>query len=176
MVEKGITLLRLDAVEATQHLSSLVALLRDAVEDGASVGFLSPLHISVAQDYWLTKISEIEAGGRILLAALREGVVLGTVQLLLESQPNGTHRCEVQRLLVQREVRRQGVGRALMEFAESVARREGRLLLILNTRRGGPPVRLYESLGYIAVGDIPDFARDPDGAFNTTRVFYRQLG
>jgi GNAT superfamily N-acetyltransferase len=50
--------------------------------------------------------------------------------------PNASHRAEVQKLLVLRSWRRQGIGLALMTAIEQAARQTGRSLLVLDTRLG----------------------------------------
>lgn len=156
-------------------LADLIDLLRDAVESGASVGFLAPLGTEQAERYWNERFDEVAVRKRILVAARWRGRVVGSVQLALAAQPNGAHRAEVQRLLVLREQWRRGIGTALMRRLEAAARGRGRTLLVLNTRAGDPPERLYRRLGYRDVGRIPDFARNPDGTFNTTSIMYRHL-
>jgi ribosomal protein S18 acetylase RimI-like enzyme len=156
-------------------LEQLVTLLRDAVEDGASVGFLAPLTDRVAIDYWRGRLEEVGSGRCIILGAWEDGEMTGTVQLWLPSQQNGAHRAEVQRLIVRRAARGRGVGSALMAAVEDAARAAGRTLLLLNTRRDDGPERLYRRLGYVEAGQIPEFARNPDGSFNTTTIMYRHL-
>ena len=46
--------------------AGFVELLRDAVANGASVGFLEPLPIDEAARYWDTVFAEVEAGSRLL--------------------------------------------------------------------------------------------------------------
>lgn len=169
------TILLLDPAQAETCLADLSALLIDAVEDGASVGFLAGLTRDEAAVYWRKMCAEVEARSLVVLIARTAGRIVGSVQLALAPQPNGAHRAEVRRLLVHRSVRRQGLGRALMLEAERIARELGRTLLLLNTRTGDPPEQLYRDLGYKVVGTIPDFARNPDGTMNMTTIMYRQL-
>lgn len=163
------------AVEAEVLLPGLMALLEDAVAGGASVGFLHPLDRATAETYWLQRFREVDHDDRVLLIAGEARRIVGSVQLKLESQPNGTHRGEIQRLLVLRSERGRGVGHRLVAEAEKIAVLRGRSLLTLNTRSGDLPEGFYLRRGYLPVGQIPDFARNPDGSFNTTTIFYRQL-
>ena len=156
-------------------LSGLVALLVEAVDDGASVGFLAPLTPEAAEAYWRERASDVARGSRVLIVARRGDEVLGTVQLAFAAQENGAHRAEVQRLLVRRASRHAGLGTALMRELERVALERGRTLLFLNTRTGDPPEALYYRIGYTLVGYIPRFARNPDGTFNTTSIMFRHL-
>src|SRR4030095_17180865 len=129
---------RLTPQTAHENLSDLVELLRDAVDSGASVGFLPPVPREVASEYWLSVFTELAAGHRVLLAALDTGRLCGSVQRELARKPNALHRAEVQRLLVHRLVRRQGIGERLMRDLEDRGRRLGRALLVLGTREGDP--------------------------------------
>jgi ribosomal protein S18 acetylase RimI-like enzyme len=155
-----------------QALPELVSLLQDAVDTGASVGFLLPLTTEEAHSYWQEVILAIQKQSRILLVARREKAIVGTVQLDLVTQPNGIHRAEVQKLLVHRCARRHGLGRALMIAVEAAAREAGRSLLVLDTREGDPAEKLYLSLGYTKFGIVPQYARSPNGSSLDASVFY----
>jgi hypothetical protein len=63
-----------------------------------------------------------------------------------------------------------------MEAVETTAREEGRTLLVLDTVTGGDAERLYTRAGWQRVGEIPDYALMPDGAYCATTVFYKALG
>jgi acetyltransferase len=89
--------------------------------------------------------------------------------------PNALHRAEVQKLLVLRSWRRQGIGQTLMMAVEQAARQAGRQLLVLDTRLGDVAERLYARMGYRRVGVIPKFALNSVGSLGATVIFYRQL-
>lgn len=166
---------RLTADEARAVLPQLVALLQDAVHDGASVGFTQPLSAEVAERYWHEAIREVEQGSRILLATRRGGDVVGSAQLGLCTRPNGLHRAEVQKLFVHTRWRRQGIARALMAAIEQEARAAQRSLLYLDTEPHKPAAAMYEQAGWIRAGEIPGYARSPDGQLHGTVLFYRTL-
>ena len=94
------------------------------------------------------------------------------LQLELARKPNAAHRAEVQRLLVLRSVRRQGIAEALMRQLHELARQHRRTLLVLDTREGDPSELLYQKLGYIRAGMIPGYARSGDGALDATAFYY----
>ncbi len=164
------TIDRPHADEAQGVLPQLVALLRDAVHDGASIGFTQPLATDVAERYWQDVFHEVGKGSRILLATRREGVVVGTVQLNLCTRPNGLHRAEVQKLLVHTRWRRQGIASALMSAIEQEARAVQRSLLYLDTEPHKPAAAMYERTGWIRAGEIPGYACSPDGHLQRHRV------
>jgi acetyltransferase len=112
---------------------------------------------------------------RIILAAVHDGTIIGSVQLELASMPNALHRAEVQKLLVLCSWRRQGIGLALMTAIEQAARLAGRALLVLDTRLGDAAEQLYTHMGYTRVGVMPRFALSSSRTLDATVVFYREL-
>lgn len=160
--------------QARRYLPDLAALLRDAVLGGASVGFLPPFPVEESRAYWQSILPDITQRRRVLLAALRDGRLLGSVQLELGAKPNAIHRAEVQKLLVLTTARNQGLGRLLMRAAERHAQSLARSLLVLDTQTGSVAHGLYLRLGYTEAGSIPDYALSPDGPQPTT-ILYRRL-
>jgi ribosomal protein S18 acetylase RimI-like enzyme len=156
-------------------LADLRALLRDAVEGGASVGFMLPVRDAEMTSFWVDVLAEIRAGKRIALIARAEGRIVGSVQLGLASKPNSLHRAELQKLLVLRTHRGRGIGCALMLAAEQAAATAGRTLLYLDTSATGNALGIYARCGYTRVGVIPGYARDPDGPLIDTVIYYKHL-
>jgi ribosomal protein S18 acetylase RimI-like enzyme len=166
---------RLDGGAALAAAGDLAALIADAVEGGASVGFASPPDAREALGWGEGVAAEVESGRALLLVARARGVVCGSVQLLRASSPNGAHRGEVAKLLVRRDARRQGIGRALMGAVEAAARAAGLSTLVLDTEAGSDAERLYRLLGWTLAGTIPDYAASPAGGLRTTSIYYRLL-
>jgi acetyltransferase len=172
----GVRIEALGAGEAAARVAELSAILEDAVDGGASVGFLAPLAPAEATAYWESVADAIAHGTRLLIVACDvDGRLVGTAQLALETRPNGRHRAEVTKVMVRRDARRQGIGRALMRAAEAHALRLGRTTLVLDTRRGDPAERLYTSVGYRLAGVIPSYARSSGGALDASAFYYRLL-
>ncbi len=165
----------LSRAEALAAQTRLVELLRDAVDNGASVGYLAPLAAEEAAGYWAPLIAALDPAQRRLLTAEIDGIIAGTVQLVLESRPNGNHRAEVAKLLVHTSFRRRGVATALMHALETEARAAGRTLLVLDTQTGEPAETLYFALGYTRTGTVPGYARNPDGRLAPTSFLYKVL-
>ena len=78
-------------------------------------------------------------------------------------------------MLVHRSARRRGIASRLMAEVESEARAEGRTLLVLDAVTGGDAERLYERLGWVKVGVIPNYALYPDGSPCDTTYFWKAL-
>jgi acetyltransferase len=154
---------------------AFLELLQDSVDSGASIGFLAPLPATEGREFWRAVRSEL-ADGRILLGAYVEGKLVGSVQLAPVAKPNGRHRAEVQKLLVLQAFRGRGIAKALMAALERKAAELGRWLLVLDTVPRQPAEKLYERLGYVRAGVVPDYAESSGGGFDPTVIFYKRLG
>lgn len=160
---------------AEQNLAQLNALLINNVDSGASIGWLPPLQESEAESYWRSRFVEIGAGSRVLLFAWEHERIIGSAQLGLEQRENGNHRAEVQKVMVHTDFRQRGIGRALMQRLEECARQHQRSLLFLDTRQGDPSEALYLKTGYVRVGAIPNYVRNPNGDLVATVLYYKIL-
>ena len=165
---------RLRAVDDAQ-IEALADVLVDCVEGGASVSFMHPLTRERAVAFWRRVAEGVAADGRALLVAEDERGICGTVQLVFDLPENQPHRADVAKTLVHRRARRRGLGAALLRAAEATARESGRTLLVLDTVTGADGARLYERLGWVRVGEIPDYALFPRGSFCSTTLYYRRL-
>ena len=175
-MSSNITIEVLNAAQLRHYRPELIGLLQDAVDGGASVGFIAPLDQPTADNFWSRIESESEQGSRIVLAAVVDNHIVGSAQLALAGQANGGHRAEVQKMLVHRQYRRQGIAKRLLEALDQAALQAGRHLLVLDTERNSAGEALYERYGYIQVGIIPDYALDSSGQhLIDTVVFYRRL-
>lgn len=166
----------MSAAEAEAALPALAELAIDAVDSGASIGFMPPLAEADALAYWRDVVAALRDGSRILLVASEAGVIQGAVQLALEKRANGQHRCEAMKLFVHRRARRRGIARELMTEAEAAARAAGCTLMLMDTRKGGEADQLCQKLGYEAYGEVPGYARSGNGELHTTVFYYRKLG
>lgn len=165
---------RLRTVEESQ-VAALADLLIDCVEGDASVSFMHPLSRDCALAFWSKVAQGVAANERALLVVEDEQGICGTVQLIFDLPENQPHRADLAKMLVHRRARRQGLGAALMRAAEDTAQQCGKTLLVLDAVTGGDAARLYERLGWVRVGDIPDYALMPRGGLCSTTVYYRQL-
>jgi len=170
-----VRIVRLDAEAALARIGELAEVLVDCVEGGASVSFMSPFTKDEAEEFFRGVVEGVAAGKRILLAALDDGKVVGTVQIITAQPPNQPHRADVAKLLVHRRARGAGVGQRLMEAVEEHAQAAGKTLLVLDTVTGAAGERLYTRLGWTRVGEIPGYALFPDGMPTATTVFYKAI-
>jgi GNAT superfamily N-acetyltransferase len=157
------------------EIDGLVEVLRDCVEGGASVGFMVPFSRGRAHEFWSGVAEAVGRGHRALLVAEDDEGICGTVQLILAQPDNQPHRADLSKMLVHRRARRRGLGKALMRAAEATAVDCGKTLLVLDAVTDGDAFRLYSRLGWVRVGDVPDFALWPEGGYCSTTFFYRSL-
>lgn len=156
-------------------VGALADVLQDCVDGGASVSFMLPLTRERAAAFWRTVADGVRAGQRALIVAEDDRGVCGTVQLIFDLPENQPHRADLAKMLVHRRARRQGLGAMLLQAAEATARDCGKTLLVLDAVTDGDAARLYARLGWVRVGDIPNYALFPQGGFCSTTVFYRML-
>jgi GNAT superfamily N-acetyltransferase len=158
-------------------LDALADVLRAVVYDGAGVSFVVPFSFEEARAFWLANVLPgVRGGTRRVLVARIEGRIAGTVQIDLATPPNQRHRAEVLKLLVHPAARRRGIARALMIAVEPIALAEGRTLLTLDTWTGKAAEALYASLGYVAAGVIPRYARGSlTQELEPTTIMYKHL-
>ena len=155
-------------------VAELSTLLQDVVHHGASVGFLAPLELSKARDYWHGTLSDLGPGLALWIAE-QEGRVVGSIQLELCQRANGRHRAGVQKLFVLSSHRGQGISSRLMATAEEFARANYRFLLVLDTETGSLAESMYRHWQWQHAGNIPNYASSPEGKLHPTSYYFKQL-
>jgi ribosomal protein S18 acetylase RimI-like enzyme len=98
------------------------------------------------------------------------------VTLLLDCPPNQPHRAEIAKLMTRVSYRGRGVATALMRAAENRAANRARTLLTLDTAAEEGASGLYEKLGFMLAGVIPDYALKPHGGLTATMIYWKRIG
>ena len=163
------------AAEFEKHIPRFAEILIDAVDSGAGVSFMKPLTHDVAQDFWRGQLDSIAAEKTFPLVAERDGQIAGLVLLMKAWAPNQPHRCDVAKLLVHRDFRRQGHATALMKALEQKALALSLTLITFDAVQGSVAEEFYKGLGFICVGYYPDYAYSGDGKLDGTALFYKQM-
>src|SRR6266487_1138345 len=130
-------------------IAALADLLIETVASGGSVSFMHPLAAEVALAFWTKSLAAAESGERVVLGAMEEGWLVGTVTLHLDCPPNQPHRGEIAKMMTRVNRRGQGIARTLMVEAERIAQERGRTLLTLDTATEEGAGPFYEKLGFI---------------------------
>ena len=172
--DTGLQIDRIGTLDAAA-VDSLAALLIDAIDGGASMGFHAPLRPSVAAAYWRDVASSLDADNALWIALDGAQRIVGSVQWQRAGRENGRHRAEVCKLLVLRDARRAGIAAQLMATLEALARASSVTLLVLDTEAGSPAESFYQSQGWQRVGEIPGFASRGDASLMATALYYKAL-
>ena len=161
--------------EFEKHIPRFAEILMDAVDSGAGVSFMKPLAREEAEGFWHGQLQGIAAGKTFPIIAEQDGKIAGLVLLLKAWAPNQPHRCDVAKLLVHRDFRRQGHATALMQALEAKARASGLTMINFDAVAGSVAEDFYKALGFICVGHYPDYAYSGDGKLDGTALFYKRV-
>lgn len=145
------------------------------VAAGGSVGFMHPLAVAAAEEFWRNALYAATRGQRVVLGAWQDERLVGTISVLLDLPPNQPHRAELAKLMVHPDFRGQGLAGALVSAAEHQALCHQRTLLVLDTASEDGAARIYERLGYSLTGEIPGFALKPHGGLTGTLIYFKRL-
>lgn len=156
-------------------IAGLSDVLIDCVNGGASVGFMAPLTRERAHPFWRWIGLRVASGERAILVATDSEGICGTVHVVITLPENQPHRADLSKLLVHRRARGRGLGGALVRAAEDLARESGKTLMVLDAVTDGDAARLYERLGWIRAGDVPNYALMPNGEPCSTTFYFREL-
>lgn len=165
----------LSAEDVQECAGPLARILKECVAAGASVGFMTDLTRSQAEQYWQRIAGRAATGELIVFGAYEGNELIGTATLIMQTPPNQPHRADVAKVLVLPHFQRKGIARALMQELERSALSHGKDLLVLDTLTGSNAESFYANIGWKRVGEIPRYALNPDGEPRATMFFYKEL-
>jgi GNAT superfamily N-acetyltransferase len=156
--------------------AALSEILIEVVANGGSVSFMHPLAQEAADAFWDGALAAADRGERIVLGAWDGEILAGTVTILLDLPPNQPHRAEIAKMMTRLSHRGRGIATALMHEAERLAVARARTLLVLDTATEEGASGLYEKLGFVLAGTIPEFALKPHGGLTGTILYWKRIG
>lgn len=166
---------RLSAGTFAAAIPHLAGVLVDAVDGGASVGFLAGFDREQAAAWWRDRAPAVAAGSLAVWASWGPHGITGTISLAYADKPNARHRAEVVKLAVHRSRRGEGLGRRLLATAEEAATAAGITLLLLDTETDSAAEHLYRAAGWQRYGIVPDYAAGPGGELKACSFYYKKL-
>ncbi|MBC8034812.1 MAG: GNAT family N-acetyltransferase [Chitinophagaceae bacterium] len=89
----------------------------------------------------------LQEKNQILIGAFEDDVMLGCCMVVKESEQE----CRLRQMAVLNTLRGKGVGRAIMTFAENIARDRGYKRMVMHAR--STALGFYEKLGYKTCGE-----------------------
>ncbi len=156
-------------------IPALSVLLIETVAQGGSVSFMYPLQPADARQFWEGALAAATKDKRVVLGAFDNGLLVGTVTLLLDCPPNQPHRAEIAKMMTSVTHRERGIARMLLQEAEHIAREKERTLINLDTAEEDGAAGFYEKQGYQRVGIIPDYALKPHGGLTGTIIYWKRI-
>ena len=129
-------------------LPAIVSLLADDPLGAQREAYTDPLPLAYRNAFFAMR----RQSGNSIIVAVKEGVVVGCMQLtLIEGLSRlGTKRAQIEAVRVDRAHRGDKVGEKLIEYAIGIARRRGCALVQLTTDRTRRDAhRFYERLGFV---------------------------
>lgn len=159
-------------------LPQLCELLIDSVHRGACLGFLAPMSVGAAQDFWRGVLARLGPQEELWVACDDHDErprLHGAVQLFMCPQLNAHHRGEVRGLMVHSQSRGRGVASRLMSRLECTALERGRQLLVLETPAGSQAEAVYTHLGWQRAGEIPGYAACAEGRLHSAALMFKHL-
>ena len=170
------TTIRIEALASAPHICAMLSdILVEVVEGGGSVSFMHPLAPAAALAFWDASLKAAARAERVVLGAWDGELLAATVTVLLDCPPNQPHRAEIAKLMTRPSHRGRGIAAALMRRAEEVAAARGKTLLVLDTATDGGAAPLYQGLGYVLAGSIPDYALKPHGGLTGTMIYWKRI-
>lgn len=127
------------------HLTPYLAAIHASciTHDRTIATFLPPLSHEKLLSWWKERIAEVKDGLRLILllasevesgSRLKGPEVMGVVMLSLPPSETIPFRCNVEKLLIHKNFRGRGGGRALMDALEKEASSRGKTMLVSLTR------------------------------------------
>ncbi|KAK0367541.1 hypothetical protein CLIM01_15103 [Colletotrichum limetticola] len=177
-----LTVHRVDSAEDLELWTpSLVQLLQSCVNidpASSSIGFRAPLSEAKATEYWHSLSAQLYGSqpNTTLFVLGRGSNAIGTIQLVTHAKETHAHKVEIGKLLVAESDRGRGLGRKLMNVAESFAQDNlAKNMVLLDTATESPAREFYLKLGYTEWGICPQYAASADGHIHESSFFYKYL-
>jgi len=155
--------------------AALGEILVETVAHGGSVSFMHPLDPAQAVAFWNGALASADRGERVVLGAWDGATLTGTVSLILDLPPNQPHRAEIAKMMTRVSHRGRGIAIALLIEAERLAVSRGRTMLTLDTATDEGASGLYERMGFVLAGEIPDYALKPHGGLTGTKFYWKRI-
>lgn len=141
------------------------------VAAGETFAYPQELTADEGRELWM-----LSAPRHTVVAVDDAGVVAGTANMYANRSGNGSHVASAS-YMVDPARSRQGIGRALVEYSLRWARAAGFRGMQFNAvvATNVHAVRLYESLGFVTVGTVPEAFRHPTEGYVGLHIMYCPL-
>jgi ribosomal protein S18 acetylase RimI-like enzyme len=159
----------------TDELARQSYLLIGAVTElGGAVGWMTP-PTRAETDEWLAGVfASIAAGDGALCTAWRAGRLVAMGVWLRDQAPYFRHLAELIKIMVDPQARGAGLGQIVTRELIASAAAAGIETLVLGVRGNNHlAIRLYEELGFVEWGRLPDVIEVSDERFDDVRMYLK---
>lgn len=154
------------------HFSELVRLVRRVVAAGGALGWTLPPPESELRALFgrVTRLAAV--GDAFVAAAYHDGCLVGFAYWERYERETNRHNVDARKLIVAPEFRGQGVARGLMYELIKAALEQGVEVITLDVRADNEAaVKIYESMGFVRCGTLPDFIAVGEQRWNKLLYF-----
>lgn len=157
--------------------AGVTALLRQAVSDGAALGWVEPPSAGEVLGLLDAVRAAESAGDAAVALEVRGDEVVGFGYWRRYARPTHRPQADLERLVVAPSLRRHGVGRRLLERLVARADELGVETLTLDVRGDNAgAISLYESVGFRRYGTLTDFVAVGDARWDKVLMARRAQG
>jgi ribosomal protein S18 acetylase RimI-like enzyme len=152
----------------TDH-KSLWGIIRPIIRKGGTYVFSPDISEEEMMDYWM-------GTDKSTYVAEMEGKIVGTFYLKPNQPGLGNHVCNAGFMVDVRESGK-GIGKQMGLFALAEAKKAGYLAMQFNfvVSTNQPAIKLWQSLGFDIIGEIPKAYRHPEKGLVGVYVMYKKL-
>lgn len=126
--------------------------------------------IEDAANIWMSYIRQ-----NAVLTAYKDGIPCGVVNLYVQPFKKLQHQC-LFAIVVDKKHRGQGIGTALIQELQKMAKNEFKIeMLHLEVYKGNPAKHLYDRLGFKEYGVHKNFLKNLDGTYFDKIMMYKYL-
>lgn len=147
---------------ANTDLRDLCDATDEAIREGGGFGWTETPARDILERYWQGVLA---SPTRKMFVARMDGTICGTAQLILPPSNNEAqaHAVQLTTNFIAPWARGYGLAKRLLALVEKTARDKGYSVVNLDVRETAETaIKLYESQGYVRIGEHPDYARVDD--------------
>ncbi len=149
-------------VLSVSDLNDLCDATDSAIENGGGFGWVDLPDRDTLERYWQGVIA---MPSRLLFLARQDGVICGSAQLIFAQKNNQAqaNAATLTSLFITPWARQDGLATRLLSYIENIAQGENLDVLNLDIRETQvSAIKLYESAGFIKIGEHPYYAKVKD--------------
>lgn len=152
-----------------EDINKVWPIIKEVIATGSTYVFAPESPKEKMIDYWFDPMKHC-------YVAEIEGVIVGTF-VLKDNQPDLGNHIANGSYIVASVAAGKGVGKAMGKFSIDLARQLGYRAIQFNIviKSNTVAVKLWQSLGFQIIGEVPEAIRHPNGTFGNAYIMYLSL-